>query len=79
RASEHLRVDGMMGIAPMVVDAELARPFFRMLRELRDEVCRARQDVDLPVLSMGMSGDFEAAITEGATHVRIGSVIFGAR
>ncbi len=79
RASEHLRVDGMMGIAPMVADAELAGPYFRLLRELRDEVCRARQDVDLPVLSMGMSGDFEAAITEGATHVRIGSVIFGAR
>ena len=79
RASEHLRLDGLMGIAPMVDDAEMARPYFRLLCELRDEVGRDRPDVDLPVLSMGMSGDFEAAIMEGATHVRIGSAIFGAR
>lgn len=79
RAAEHLRLDGLMGIAPMVADAEDARPYFRLLRELRDEVSRERPDVDLPVLSMGMSGDFEAAILEGATHVRIGSAIFGAR
>lgn len=79
RAAEHLRLDGLMGIAPMVNDAEEARPYFRLLRNLRDEVSRARSDVDLAVLSMGMSGDFEAAIMEGATHVRIGSAIFGAR
>jgi pyridoxal phosphate enzyme (YggS family) len=79
RDSEHLRLDGLMGIAPLVAHAETARPYFRLLRELRDEVSRARPDVDLAVLSMGMSGDFEAAIMEGATHVRIGSAIFGAR
>ncbi len=79
RAAEHLRLDGLMGIAPLVADAEEARPYFRLLRELRDQIGRERPDVDLPVLSMGMSGDFEAAIMEGATHVRIGSAIFGAR
>lgn len=79
RTAEHLRLDGLMGIAPMVADAEEARPYFRLLRELRDEIGRERPDIDLPVLSMGMSGDFEAAILEGATHVRIGSAIFGAR
>lgn len=79
RAAAHLRLDGLMGIAPLVADAEDARPYFRLLCELRDEFGRDRPDVDLPVLSMGMSGDFEAAIMEGATHVRIGSAIFGAR
>lgn len=79
RTSTHLRLDGMMGIAPMVAEAEEARPYFRLLRELRDEVSRGSPDVDLPVLSMGMSGDFESAILEGATHVRIGSAIFGER
>jgi len=79
RESDHLRLDGMMGIAPKVADAEEARPYFRLLRELRDEVSRGSPDVDLPVLSMGMSGDFESAILEGATHVRIGSAIFGER
>ncbi len=79
RAAAHLRLDGLMGIAPLVADAEDARPYFRLLCELRDEVSRDRPDVDLPVLSMGISGDFEAAIMEGATHVRIGSAIFGAR
>jgi pyridoxal phosphate enzyme (YggS family) len=79
RASPHLRLDGMMGIAPIVPNADEARPWFRSLRELRDEIARQRPDTDLSVLSMGMSGDFEAAIAEGATHVRIGSAIFGAR
>jgi pyridoxal phosphate enzyme (YggS family) len=78
-ASPHLRLDGLMGIAPLVDSAAEARPYFRSLRELRDQL---RDDVgagDLGVLSMGMSGDFEAAIAEGATHVRIGSAIFGGR
>ncbi len=79
RCSEHLRLDGLMGIAPLVGDPDEARPYFQLLRELRDEIGRERPDVDLPVLSMGMSGDFEAAIMEGATHIRIGSAIFGAR
>lgn len=78
-ASPHLRLDGMMGIAPLVPYAEEARPYFRLLRELRDEIMTSRKDVDLSVLSMGMSGDFEAAIAEGATHIRVGSAIFGGR
>jgi PLP dependent protein len=79
RDAEHLRVDGLMAIAPVVPSVADALPWFRAVRELRDRISRERPDVDLSVLSMGMSGDFEAAIAEGATHVRIGSAIFGAR
>lgn len=79
RAAIHLRVDGLMGIAPLLPNPDCARPYFRELRLLRDSISRDRSDVDLSVLSMGMSGDFEAAIVEGATHVRIGSAIFGVR
>ncbi len=79
RDSAHLRLDGLMGIAPLVEFQEDARPYFRLLRELRDELAAAYPDVSLDVLSMGMSGDFEAAIAEGATHVRVGSAIFGSR
>lgn len=78
-ARDHLRLDGMMGIAPLVEDVESARPYFRLLRELRDDIMTSRGDVDLQMLSMGMSGDFEAAIAEGATHIRVGSAIFGRR
>ncbi len=78
-ASRHLRLDGLMGIAPMVDCQEDARPYFRLLRELRDELAVAHPELGLDALSMGMSGDFEAAIAEGATHVRIGSAIFGSR
>lgn len=79
REVAHLRVDGLMGIAPLLPNPFDARPYFRELRVLRDQLSRDRPDVDLSVISMGMSGDFEAAIAEGATHVRIGSAIFGAR
>lgn len=79
RGAEHLRVDGLMGIAPLLPSPDDARTYFRELRILRDDISRERPDLDLSVLSMGMSGDFEAAIAEGATHVRIGSAIFGAR
>lgn len=75
----HLRLDGVMGIAPMVPTPDDAREYFRSLRELRDDLRVALTDHDLAVLSMGMSGDFEPAITEGATHVRIGTAIFGGR
>lgn len=70
-----LRVRGLMGIAPLVARAEDARPFFRRLRELRD---RVRGDVRaaLEDLSMGMTDDFEVAIEEGATMVRIGRALF---
>jgi pyridoxal phosphate enzyme (YggS family) len=77
--AEHLRVDGLMAIAPIVAFPDEALPWFRALRTLRDQLDRERPAIDLSVLSMGMSGDFEAAIAEGATHVRIGSAIFGAR
>ena len=77
REAEHVRVDGLMAIIPLVSDPDDARNWFRAVRELRDDLSRQRPDDDLSMLSMGMSGDFEAAIAEGATHVRIGRAIFG--
>jgi pyridoxal phosphate enzyme (YggS family) len=77
-ALERLEVMGLMCIPPPGPDAEAARPWFQALRELRDEL-RRRTGVPLPALSMGMSDDFEVAIEEGATHVRVGSSIFGKR
>jgi len=74
----HLELAGLMCIPPFADDPETARPYFRRLRELRD-VLRAATGAGLPVLSMGMSHDFEVAIEEGATEVRIGTAIFGAR
>lgn len=74
----HLRIRGLMTMAPYSDNPEDARPVFRKLRELRDELQSAHQH-PLPELSMGMSGDFEPAIEEGATLVRVGSSIFGAR
>lgn len=73
-----LRCDGLMTIAPFVDDPKTVRPVFRGLRELRDRL-RESTGLALPVLSMGMSGDFEVAIAEGATHVRIGRALFGTR
>jgi uncharacterized pyridoxal phosphate-containing UPF0001 family protein len=67
-----------MSMPPFFDDPELARPFFAQLRELRDRYSD-RPNMDLRHLSMGMSGDFEAAIEEGATLVRVGTAIFGAR
>jgi len=74
----HLRIRGLMTMAPYSDNPEDARPVFRALRELRDGLQSAHAH-PLPELSMGMSGDFEPAIEEGATLVRIGSSIFGAR
>jgi hypothetical protein len=74
----HLRIRGLMTMAPYSDNPEDARPVFRKLRELRDELQSAHQH-PLPELSMGMSGDFEPAIEEGATLVRVGSSIFGTR
>jgi pyridoxal phosphate enzyme (YggS family) len=68
----HLCVEGLMTIAPLVADAEVVRPVFRRLRELRDTH-------GLRHLSMGMTNDYTVAIEEGATHVRIGRAIFGER
>lgn len=69
----HLRLVGLMTMAPFAEDPEAARPHFRRLRQVRDEI-----DASLK-LSMGMSGDFEVAIEEGADFVRIGTAIFGER
>lgn len=71
----HLELRGLMGMAPPVTDSEEARPYFRELRELQAALPeRSREE-----LSMGMSGDFEIAIEEGATLVRIGTALFGKR
>jgi PLP dependent protein len=75
---KHLELCGLMTIPPFFDDPESARPYFRKLRELRDGVSR-ELGRSLPVLSMGMSHDFEVAIEEGATEVRIGTAIFGER
>ena len=75
----NLRLDGLMTMAPIVDDPEQARPVFRALRELRNELEARDSAVKLPHLSMGMTDDFEVAIEEGATLVRIGRAIFGER
>lgn len=77
-AFEHLEVLGLMAIPPAVETPEEARASFRSLRELRDR-CQDASGAGLPGLSMGMSHDFEVAIEEGATIVRVGSSIFGTR
>jgi pyridoxal phosphate enzyme (YggS family) len=79
-ACEHVRLVGLMTLPPFFDDAEEARPFFRRLRELRDlyEARGAFGDAR-GELSMGMSHDFEVAIEEGATMVRVGTAIFGER
>jgi len=73
-----LELRGLMTIPPYFDDPEDARPYFRKLRELRDDL-RGQLGAALPVLSMGMSHDFEVAIEEGATEIRIGTAIFGER
>jgi PLP dependent protein len=77
-ALPHLELAGLMCIPPFRDEAEQVRPYFRRLRELRDSLAR-RIDRALPVLSMGMSHDFEVAVEEGATEVRVGTAIFGSR
>ncbi len=73
-----LSLTGLMTMAPFDTDPEAARPHFARLRELRDRMAQ-EFGLDLPHLSMGMTGDFEVAIEEGATDVRIGTALFGAR
>lgn len=73
-----LQVEGFMTMAPLTKDPETTRPYFAQLRELRDEAAR-EFGIPLSSLSMGMSHDFEVAIEEGSTLVRIGSVLFGER
>lgn len=74
-----VRILGLMTMAPMVREPEGARPYFRRLRELRDELARRFPEVDWRHLSMGMTDDFEPAVEEGATMLRIGRAIFGER
>jgi PLP dependent protein len=76
RRAPHLRVVGLMAIPPYLDDPEAVRPFFARLRALRDSLEAPEL---LPELSMGMSHDFHVAIEEGATIVRVGTAIFGAR
>lgn len=76
----HLRVKGLMTMPPFFDDPEKARPYFRELFRLAREIDLLRiPRVEMTELSMGMSGDFEAAIQEGATLVRVGSAVFGER
>jgi PLP dependent protein len=77
---QHLRVQGLMTMPPLAEDPEQSRPFFRALRLQRDDLARHLPGCGgLPELSMGMSADFEAAIEEGATLVRVGTLLFGDR
>lgn len=84
-AREALRVRGVMGMAPYADDPEEARPYFRRLRELYEGLVAYARDhapqraEELREISMGMSGDFEVAIEEGATLIRVGSALFGER
>lgn len=75
---QQLDILGLMCIPPAGPDPESARVWFSLLRQLRDELEIAFQ-MKLPALSMGMSGDYSVAVEEGATHVRVGSAIFGKR
>ena len=77
---ENLRIVGLMAIPPFEENPENARKWFRQLRELRDELrTHSEWSSRLPWLSMGMSHDFEVAVEEGATHVRVGTSLFGIR
>ena len=77
---EALKFRGLMTVPPFTEDPESARPYFRKLRDLRDTItARKLQSIGMDVLSMGMSHDFEVAIEEGSTCVRVGTAIFGKR
>ncbi|MCX5697798.1 MAG: YggS family pyridoxal phosphate-dependent enzyme [Candidatus Omnitrophica bacterium] len=74
---KNIALKGFMTIAPLVDDPEKARPYFRILRELKDSFSHVQYAIShMPILSMGMTDDFEVAIEEGATMVRIGRAIF---
>ncbi|HEY4689663.1 MAG TPA: YggS family pyridoxal phosphate-dependent enzyme [Anaerolineae bacterium] len=78
-ALPNLRVDGVMTMAPIVADAGQTRPIFRALRQVRDQLAQRFPQSPWRHLSMGMTDDFEVAVEEGATLVRIGRAIFGER
>lgn len=73
-----LEIHGLMTVPPWAVEPERVRPIFRQLRELKSQ-CEQKLGAPLPQLSMGMTGDFEIAIDEGATMVRLGTALFGPR
>jgi pyridoxal phosphate enzyme (YggS family) len=77
-ALERLQIEGLMTIAPFAPEAEASRPHFAALRALRERL-QSEFNVQLPRLSMGMSGDYSLAVEEGATLVRVGTAIFGTR
>jgi PLP dependent protein len=80
RTLKNIRISGLMTIGPFLPDPEGSRPMFRQLGQLRHELAGLRQhNVSMKHLSMGMTGDFEVAIEEGATILRIGTAIFGSR
>lgn len=75
-----IRICGLMTVPPYTDDPETSRPFFKKLRELAvDITSQSIDNVSMHILSMGMTGDFEVAIEEGATHIRVGTAIFGKR
>ncbi len=74
----NLRLDGLMTLAPFTDDVEVQRRTFRGLRRLRDRI-KEEEGLWLPTLSMGMSGDYATAVAEGATVIRLGTVLFGPR
>ena len=76
---KHLRPRGLMTVPPFSEDPEAARPYFRQLRTLRDQLAAAHPLLDFAELSMGMSHDFQIGIEEGSTCVRIGTALFGQR
>ena len=77
-ALPRLEIHGLMTVPPWTKDPEEVRPIFRQMRELKEE-CEQKLGAPLPHLSMGMTGDFEIAIEEGTTMVRIGTALFGER
>ena len=76
----HVKIRGLMTVAPYVVDSEENRPFFRKIKQLSVDINNQNIDnVSMDILSMGMTGDYQVAIEEGATMVRVGTGIFGER
>jgi pyridoxal phosphate enzyme (YggS family) len=77
---KNIRISGLMTIGPFLPDPEGSRPMFRRLRQLKDEIAAINQaNLSMRHLSMGMTGDFEVAIDEGATILRLGTALFGSR
>ena len=77
---EHVKIQGLMTVAPFTEDPETNRIYFKKMKDLSVDISSKNIDnISMNVLSMGMTGDFEVAIEEGATHIRVGTGIFGAR